>query len=212
MNKNTVNLMINLNAVLNHVKQDVKPLILIGGCSRSGKSTFTEALAGEIRNQGHETLVISADMWLYPASLRKFNSSVMERYRIGELIDCLNLIQSGSPVNVKPYNAITRELENFSCTIKPPKTKFIVLLEGVIALCVNELRSKSFFNIYVDLDDKTRLKRLILFYRNNKLMNKADYRVLIREREIEEVIFIKKSAIYADFIYRNKKNLNTLVK
>ena len=204
--------MINLNAVLNHVKQNIKPLILIGGCSRSGKSTFTQALASEIRNQGYETLVISADMWLYPASLRKFNSTVIERYRIDELIESLNLIQSGSPVNVKPYNAITRELENFSCTIKPPKTKFIVLLEGVIALCLYELRSKSIFNIYVDLDDKTRIKRLILFYRNNKLMNKANYRALIREREIEEVIFVKKSAIYADFIYKNMTNFNTLVK
>lgn len=191
-----------INARIINTNNFQNPVILIGGCSRSGKSKLANDLAEEIRRHNKNVLIVNLDMWLYPASVRKKNSTVLDRYRISELISSIHRIQSGLGARVQPYNTQTRELENFSCIINPPSSEFILILEGVIVLTQYELRKLSSLNIFLDINDQIRLKRLIRFYRDYKSMKKNDYKDLIRQRENEEVILIKKTAIYADIVLK----------
>ena len=67
----------------------------------------------------------------------------------------------------------------------------------------NWLRDISYFNIFVDIDDDTRKKRLMKVYIDYKNCSVNESEKLINARELEEVPTIKKTMNYADVIYES---------
>ena len=176
-------------------------LILVGGCSRSGKSTFTEELCRELKARQVSVLHVAMDLWLTPASKRDPNCTVLERYRIDNLLPAITKLLRGKTVKLIPYDVETRELATKAVLICPPPPPFVLFLEGVVALAVSELRVASNLRVFVSASDSTRVKRLLRFYRYTKKLERSDYHELIRAREKEEVPFIKNTFTYSDSVF-----------
>jgi uridine kinase len=172
-------------------------LILIGGCSRSGKSTIAKLIHAELGLRGISSVIVSADHWLLPASQRRESSKVLDRYRIEELYGSITAMLRGECAQVFAYDEKTREFTGQHLNIVPPKKPFVILAEGVATLAISRLRRLSKFNLFVHENDSIRVKRLIRFYRDYKGLNRESYKSLIKEREFEEVPFIKSTEKYA---------------
>ena len=84
------------------------------------------------------------------------------------------------------------------------------MVEGVIVLALEKLRKISALKLFVECGDYTRLKRLISFYRDFKVLRKSEYKVIIKEREVEEVPFIKATRAFADLVVNPSENLELL--
>lgn len=190
-----------IEGIYNGLQPAVNILVLIGGCSRSGKSTVAQQLGSSLVSRGVDSILVPADHWLFPASQRQAGTTVLKRYRHEELSDSVISLLRGQTISVKPYDAKTRELNPRSIAIGAKPTPFVVIVEGVITLAVRQLREFSALNIFVESGDCTRVRRLISFYRDFKLMGKLEYKELIKDREIEEVPFIKSTMQFADIIF-----------
>jgi len=182
-------------------------LVLIGGCSRSGKSTLAERLNSSLISKGTSSIVVAADYWLLPASERKAGATVLERYRANDLSNSVMALLKGESASVAAYDSRTRELSGELLTFKPQHSPFIIVVEGVLALALHKLRKISNLKLFVECGDCVRLKRLISFYRDLKMLRKSEYKVIIKEREVEEVPFIKATRAFADMVVKPCENL-----
>ena len=182
-------------------------LVLIGGCSRSGKSTLAEGLKSSLISRGVHSILVPADWWILPASERKTDATVLERYRVDELSNSVMALLRGESAFVTAYDSRTRELSGELLIFKPERSPFIVLVEGVIALTLERLRKISDLKLFVEVSDCTRIKRLIMFYRDYKMFKEDEYKAIIRKRETEEVPFIKATRGYADMVIMPSENL-----
>jgi uridine kinase len=125
---------------------------------------------------------------------------VLKRYRQEELSDSVISLLSGQTILVKPYDARTRELNPRSLVIEAKSTPSVIIVEGVITLAMRKLRQISALKIFVESRDCTRVRRLISFYRDFKMMRKSEYKAIIKDRETEEVPFIKSTVKFADLV------------
>ncbi len=187
--------------IFNGLQPGASALVLIGGCSRSGKSTFAEGLRSSLISRGAHSILVPADCWLLPASERQTGATVLERYRVDELSNSVKSLLRGEYLYVTPYDSRTRELSCELLTFKLQPLPSIVLLEGVITLAVEKLRKISSLKLFVESGDHKRVKRLIRFYRDFKMLKKSEYKAIIKEREIEEVPFIKATRAFADMVF-----------
>ena len=193
--------------IFNELQQGVNGLVLIGGCSRSGKSTLAEGFQSSLIQRGVDSLLIPADCWLLPASELQAGSKVLERYRVNELSNSVMALLRGESAYVAAYDPKTRECAGDLLTFKPPNSPFIIVVEGVITLALEKLRKISALKLFVECGDCTRLKRLISFYRDFKMLRKLEYKVIIKQREDEEVPFIKATRAFADLVVKPSENL-----
>lgn len=177
-------------------------VIIIAGLSRSGKSTLTNELKKGFSEYSINTSVVRLDSWLIDFDKRKEECTVVERYDVEQINNAINDLIKGKSINPPIYNQVTRKKVEGEFE-KPIKfINGILIIEGVIALSIRNIRQKSTMSIYVDVDNLLRLKRLIFFYKNVKCLSKANYKNVIFDREIEEVPFIKKSANLAQIIFK----------
>jgi len=65
---------------------DSTNLILIGGCSRSGKTTLANNIATALIKNDLNALVVNIDSWIVSIEKRKLDSTVMERYESESII------------------------------------------------------------------------------------------------------------------------------
>lgn len=61
-------------------------LILVGGCSRVGKTVLVSKLSEDVTSLGIKTAVVNLDSWLVSVNNRKKDSSVLERYEVVSII------------------------------------------------------------------------------------------------------------------------------
>ena len=104
----------------------------------------------------------------------------------------------GESAYVAAYDAKTREFAGDLLAFKSQNSPFIVVVEGVIVLALEELRKISALKLFVECGDCRRVKRLISFYRDFKMLRKSEYKVIIKQREVEEVPFIKAKRVFSD--------------
>ncbi len=187
--------------ICNNSNIPARRLILIGGCSRAGKSTLAIGLKAAFMQGGFDVTVLPMDYWIRPHSARGTASKVMDRYRISEVVVATRSLLDGFPIALKPYDARTRELADDYITAIPSSPRDLVILEGVVALAVPELRELSNLKVFVHIPDGDRIKRLIRFYRDFKRLLRTEYKPLILSREHEEVAFVKSTAVFSDFVY-----------
>lgn len=174
-------------------------IILIGGCSRSGKSSLANKLNNQFIQSGNNSLIVNLDSWIIDVEKRKPDSIVIERFKVNEIVNSVTALLRGDIIYPPVYDSILRKNQGLSSPIQLKSG--ILIIEGVIALTIPELLEIANLKIYVNIPDVTRLKRLIHFYKTVKKMEKYEYRKIIIEREKEEVPFIKASKMQADIIY-----------
>lgn len=185
-----------------HLEHKELKLILIGGCSRSGKST----LAQELNKALPLAQVLSLDSWILSAHDRPPHSRVMERYDHRTACVAIDRLLSGQPAHAPIYDPVTRQSQKDPVQIlsAPPD---LLIVEGVIALGLENLRKKPHLSIFVEVPDELRLQRLFSFYVNEKKWSFHEAQKLILERENEEVPFVRATAASADFVYLKNEQI-----
>lgn len=190
--------------VIDRYKKDPskeKFVILVGGCSRSGKSTLTEYLEKELTKFGIQTHSINMDSWLISVDERPANSTVSQRYELLEIRNAVEKLLRGEAINTPIYDPVKRK--RVKDRFKDPFhiSSGILIIDGVIALADEVLLQKSDMRIYVSIPDCLRIKRLLSFYKEVKKIDRNEYKKIIRAREGEETLFVKKSSLNADFVF-----------
>ncbi|MFH0828110.1 MAG: AAA family ATPase, partial [Candidatus Omnitrophota bacterium] len=139
-------------------------LILIGGCSRSGKSTVAAKLAKKLSGDKVANCTVKLDSWLVSLEKRRAASKVMERYESKKIIHSLKDILKGEVVYPPVYDVNSRrriaEHGSDGIFIKDG----VVIAEGIIALALEKLMDKALLKIFVSVPDRVRIKRLKYFY------------------------------------------------
>ena len=82
-------------------------------------------------------------------------------------------------------------------------TNGILFVDGVVALAIEELLKHAALRIFVDIPDTLRKQRLVHFYSEIKRLDEKECENIIKTREKEEVLFIKKTVVNADITFNN---------
>ena len=151
------------------ITSSVKPgdVILIGGLSRSGKSTLAQCVKDALQLRKISTCILSLDGWLRSPGDR--DQSVMGRYDLTEINEIFhNLLarEKAIALNVPLYSKL--QLFSQRSEQKTIMPKDVVILEGTIALNLSEsseVTVKSFIHRwFVEISEPARKKRVISEY------------------------------------------------
>jgi uridine kinase len=183
---------------------DTRSLILIGGCSRSGKSTLAKAIASRFRAGGVPARTLSLDRWLVSVERRSATSTVLERYDCGAIASSVTALLRGETVHPPVYDVATRRRVAERSDEGIHLESGVVIAEGVIALGLETLLPLARASIFTAVNDEVRLSRLLEFYTQTKRLTTQAASSVIGERELEEIPFIKSTSANADFIFSSR--------
>lgn len=176
-------------------------LVLIGGCSQSGKSWLAERLAERIRAAGPTCLVVGLDAWVVSLENRKLGSTVLERYECPAIVAAVRRLLSGWPVHPPVYDPASRRRVRERADEALVIDSGILVGEGVIALTLPELRRWSRVRVFVAVPDEVRHARLRRLYCEVKGLDERATDEIIEAREAEEVAMIARTRAFADVVY-----------
>ena len=139
-------------------------LVMIGGQSRSGKSTFANILKLALLGLGRQSHVISTDRWILSEADR--GDGVLARHAMTELNEALTSLQSMTtqlkqiplPRYLKHQRLHQKNAEQFEM-----QPEDIVIVEGVVALATDAAKDAN-KRFYVDTDEAERRARVINEY------------------------------------------------
>ena len=177
---------------------DIAPgdLVLIGGLSRSGKSTLAHCLKDALQLKKIKAHILSADGWLKEPEQR--GSTVSERYDMLALNQlAYSLIGRDEELTLQQPIYSKRALQARFPIEKVIAPKDVVIIEGTIALML-ELASgkKGVHGWYVQMDEAKRKKRLLTEYvLRGKSIEEA--REIYQQRQLDEAPFIESTKGYA---------------
>ena len=175
-------------------------MILIGGASRTGKSTAAQVLKEILRTLNISAHIIAIDNWLKPSHIRIEGAGVESRYDLDSLIDILekfNTEVNRMDIQIPQFDRKTGSSRpSTSVSIGP---KDILIIEGVPALLNKKIRDFSNLKIYTDIDEQTRKQRLVQEYEWRN-MNINQINTKINSREVDEVKIVMESKKFADYI------------
>ena len=201
-----MNYQVKVESIVNHLYQKVEHnqdqlfLVLIGGCSRSGKSVLAETISERLDEIGVNNSVVELDSWLIGADQRKLQSAVLERYDGKAIVTSINSLLHGETIFPPIYNVRTRTrfVERRKTGIRI--SSGVLIVEGVIALAIEPLVRAADLRLFVAISDVDRLRRLRYFYTNKKGLTLKETEEIIQSREMEEVPFIKKTENNSDVV------------
>ncbi|MFX0087440.1 MAG: uridine kinase [Candidatus Hodarchaeota archaeon] len=176
-------------------------LVLIGGCSRTGKSTLAKKLERELKNKNINSITVKLDNWLLGIDERSGKETVSERYNYSEIVKSIRKIMKGEKIFPPIYNPKVRKVTRGNLTQFKQIDHGICIIDGVIALDIPDLRNLADLKIYTDLNDEIRKKRLLEFYNRYKKCSRRESEEIINAREMEEVPYVKETKVFADFVF-----------
>jgi len=164
--------------------------ILVGGLSRSGKSTFANVLKYLLLAKGKKVHVISLDRWLKSENDR--TEGVLGRYDIDAFLSFINEIQNIGTTslryNLPSYHKLRKEKNEFVELIEISKND-VLIIEGTIALQIEYLTTMSEQRFFINFNEERRKERVLNEYSlrgfTSELANK-----IYNDRQIDEYPFI----------------------
>jgi len=181
-------------------------LLLIGGCSQSGKSTLANNLCNDLREKGLECCLIHLDNWIKDIRLRTGKETVRERFDYEAMVNNIRKLMTGHSIRPPLYDSKTRTA---AYDPKGPLFKLrsggIGIIEGVVALDAEGPRNIADLKIFVDVGDRIRRERLLQFYTGHKCCSREEAMEIIESREKEEVPIIKSTMNLADYVYSGQE-------
>lgn len=182
--------------VANHLEDR---LILIGGLSRSGKSSVAQVLKELFRASGRIAHVLSLDSWLLPAQIRQEGIGVLSRYDTSAIIGYLESFlhrPTRCRVHLPIYDPISRT-PSITAPVYSIGPGDLVILEGVPALAIPELLAMASSRLFVECPESERLARLYKDYQWRGL-SRDQFESLMNSRSADENHVVEMSATYAD--------------
>lgn len=171
--------------------------VLIGGCSRSGKSTVATVLREMMQDLNRQTHVISLDSWLKPLDQRIEGDGVMSRYdmeAVKNLLLPLKTSNSRQNISVPQYERMSRTHQHEIVYSVGPND--LLIIEGVTALLDKVLLDCTEVRIYVEISEDIRTARLNEDYSwRGEKQGAIDSR--LASRQVDEVALVQASASYA---------------
>ena len=174
-------------------------IILIGGASRSGKTSIANVLSELLGLVGKRAHVVPLDGWLKVAEERQEGAGVLDRYQLHDVIKQMEKLAARTErVDIKymQYDRKLKQAKGFKKISIGPSD--IIILEGVPALLDMRILELSNLNIHVDVDDDLRMNRLQEEYLWRE-ERQEDFFKKIMSREVDEVSLIKSVAHKADY-------------
>lgn len=192
-----------LKSLIQEIFRVQKPspqLILIGGYSRSGKSTLSDKISNELGTHHLSSRGLSLDSWILSHDQRRTESTVLERFDSENAQAAILDLLQGRKAKIPFYDSTSR------CRIESQAQELVLdqqylIVEGVVALALPRLLEAASISIFVDVDEELRQKRL-LEYMSSREIPKQEAEIIIASRENEEVPFIKGTREKARVIYR----------
>lgn len=182
------------------VANTVKPrIILVGGPSRSGKSSVANVLAELFELKGEKTHIIPIDGWLKAAKDRCEGKGILSRYQMDSLLDEVKKVAANTKrlfINYPQYDTKSKQVKALKSSSIGPGD--IVIIEGVPALLDDRLVHLANLSIYVDVEDSVRIQRLRAEYMWREESEEA-FMKKINSREKDEVFFVKQTASRAHY-------------
>lgn len=193
------------------------PVIIgLAGGTGSGKSTITDAIRSEVKNQ---ITLIPQDSYyknfglLPPEKRKKINYDHPDSFDNELLIEHLKLLKKNIPIQKPIYDFKTHSRIDKTILIKPSR---IIIVEGILIFENKQLRKLMDIKIFVDTDADIRILRRI--ERDIKERGRSleyivlQYRNTVQPMHIE---FVEPSKRYADIIIpeggSNKIGINMIV-
>jgi D,D-heptose 1,7-bisphosphate phosphatase len=175
-------------------------VVLVGGQSRSGKTTLTSYLKQQFKKKKQTVLSIRADDWIMPAADRTGKETVLERFRIRKFEKDMFSFFNHEAVSVNKYDSKTRRLKEQ--VIYRYHGEDVVILEGVPLLCSEPLGKLADVAVFTQIKEEERKQRFFDFYRW-KGLTVEETEMLYAERLADEFDVISRSAEKADLIIQN---------
>ncbi|MBP7496399.1 MAG: HAD-IIIA family hydrolase [Bacteroidales bacterium] len=179
-----------------------KPFIInIGGNTRAGKSNFSNYLKLNFENKGYKVLIIELDKWIKQKDERTEKDDVFGRFRLDRIINDLKLLfDKKQSIRVPGYSHHPqRKVQGITYKINDED---IIIVEGIVALSNENIRKRSDFNIFMQVEKNALFERIFDFYRW-KAYNDDDIYSLIEYRKKDEYNIIEKNSIFADIIIQS---------
>jgi D,D-heptose 1,7-bisphosphate phosphatase len=172
-------------------------VILIGGNSRTGKSILASYLRINFKRTGQEVLQVSLDNWIVAEPLRNDSMNVYDRFRLNLIESDIRHLLKGESVNVSTYTDHP-QMSSSEHTYVTRNAK-ILIIEGVVALSSEYIRSIADYKIFTTVELKTFSQRVHKYYAwRGKTPGETD--LLIQKRETDEYQLIEKESKLADLI------------
>jgi D,D-heptose 1,7-bisphosphate phosphatase len=172
-------------------------VILLGGNTRSGKSSVATYFEREFKKLNNSVLRINLDDWLISKENRKDSFSVSDNFQLPNLVNDVERILEGEKINLQGYSA------HPSWKAIPVSYKYsgeqIILVEGVIALTNEKLRSLAHLRIFKTIEADELKKRFSNFYRW-KGMTENEITDLFVKRKKNEYDLIETHRQFADVV------------
>ncbi len=175
----------------------VPKIIAIGGRSRTGKSVISNFLALNLKSKGRRVLRVELDNWLLAESDRLNAKNVFDRFQLPLLTKDLNKIIEGKRVSAPGYS--------FNPLIEKESVVYdlagcdVIIIEGVVALSMPEIRELSHLKIFVNIEPAFHKQRVFDYYR---WRGKADNEIynLYNSRLLDEYRLIDKDIDFGDIV------------
>jgi len=182
-------------------------LILIGGCSRSGKTSLSMRISEKLFEDNISNVVVPLDAWLISLEKRNQSSTVVERYECDAMVKSFEMLLHGRAIFPPVYDSFSRRRisERSDQPLFIPSG--VVIADGVIALALPDLRRRASLKIFVDIENSERKQGLRDFYIKYKRLSPVEAEKVIGEREQEEVPYIQNTQQYADVIFVNEVSI-----
>ncbi len=181
-------------------------LIMVGGLSRSGKSTFSNVLRDVLNDQNKRTHVISLDRWLRSEADRQ--KGVLGRYDLDAIEKLISKIAGYScrplKLDLPGYHKLAKKQIHSVEELEIQKND-IVIVEGTIALQLDS-KIQGGHRLFINLNENSRKDRVI----NEYLLRKYSFTEasnIYNARQLDETPVIKKISniinINMDDFYNN---------
>lgn len=168
-----------------------KRVILVGGLSRSGKSTFAKMLQIILEKKNIKSKLFSLDNFIVDIRNRTPGMTVKERFRVEKITESVKkLIQTGM-CPIPFYDEQTREVKEEADKFELEKNE-VLIIEGVTALAIDDLQDLSSASLYIETDEQRRKERFMQLYRFKGLQDN-EIEELYKQREEDEVQIIKEA-------------------
>jgi uridine kinase len=180
-----------------------KPFIIgIGGGTASGKTTLAKNLLRDAGDQA-TTLLRLDDYYRDRPELdfdarKRLNYDTPEAFDVDLIVKHLKALKSGHTIECPSYNFSTHARRSNTRLVKAQP---VILLEGIMALAIAEIRCLIDFKIFVDTPADVRLLRRIkrdINERGRTLENVSE-QYLATVRPMHD-LYVEPSKIHADII------------
>jgi len=173
-------------------------IVVIGGLSRSGKSTLSAVVRKYLEQVGRQVKTLELDNWLLSQDQRTPSMDVRDRYQYEIIENDIKALLNGKRINLNRYDPKTREIKkNADGIFLTPGD--VLLIDGVVALDHEYIRKTADVSFFTHVPEELRKKRFYDFY-CYKSMTEKEIDTLYQNRIPDEVIVIERSKEHANHI------------